>query len=497
MNPDDRFESYLNQRADDIPLRTTPASVIAGRAGHRHRRHRAMALAAVTSVGAVAVAVVVTSGNDKPQSVASGQAPAPLRWSVVTPAAGLGFGSSTAAADGTLYALSTAPGALGTANDPTLPKPTLYRSTDGSEWSTVALPSDLSASGVATAGDALYAVGTAPAGGGRAAVLDSTTDGGSSWSRVTLPLDLAALDATGGGPVIIGAPSVAKGPDGTYVASVSAQASPALAALLPAGAAGPMASYAITPDGIAVYDQCTDSSASCDVKSSSAPAATTYTWDQLGVSPAQQRLYRGEVHVFTSGDGSSFTEQPVAIVGQAPAVFATADGYRLVTTTYETTTGSVQVYRSTDGTAWTDDASFVGYSSGAGLLAGHLSVIVSNPTGTMTLHTESGSSWTDLDVTGGAAGQQAFVESAGFGPLGAVVVVGVSSPSGPVDRQLIVHTTDGSTSTVTDLATIDPTATGQVNGVEVTADAVLVRLSEPSNDPNVVPAQHVLVGTPQ
>ena len=44
--------------------------------------------------------------------------------------------------------------------------PTLYRSDDGAEWSQVGPPDGVRTSALAASGDTLYALGTAPAGGG-------------------------------------------------------------------------------------------------------------------------------------------------------------------------------------------------------------------------------------------------------------------------------------------------------------------------------------------
>src|SRR3546814_17184548 len=94
-----------------------------------------------------------------------------------SPNSGLGYSSDSAIVGSSVYRLSTAPGPA----DDGRAYPAgshLYRSDDGTEWSEVALPDGLQASALGASDGALYAIGTAPAGGAaRELVVAASTAG--------------------------------------------------------------------------------------------------------------------------------------------------------------------------------------------------------------------------------------------------------------------------------------------------------------------------------
>lgn len=114
--------------------------------------------------------------------------PASLEWYAVDGT--LGFVERIALApDGTMYALSTAPG-RGLNVWP--PPKAIYQSVDGEAWDFAVLADDISGADMALLGDTIYLIGTAPSIGGGfdevpVIVVNSSTDGGVSWDQQSLP----------------------------------------------------------------------------------------------------------------------------------------------------------------------------------------------------------------------------------------------------------------------------------------------------------------------
>ena len=179
MNSDhQRLVRYFDSRSTTIDLPPgDPSSVSLAVAGRRRRRRTAVSGVAALALLAGVVTVQQAGDDDTSEVAAEGAAvaAAPLQWTSVTPIAGLAYANGFAVTeDGTQYGLSTAPGRY-VPNDDGGPQ-TLYRSTDGVEWTTVTLPADLWPSQLAAHGNDLYAVGTSPAaGGGEGATLARAT----------------------------------------------------------------------------------------------------------------------------------------------------------------------------------------------------------------------------------------------------------------------------------------------------------------------------------
>lgn len=249
---DDRISRYLHDQAGAIELRpATPASV-----AHRARRRRRVRRTTVMAAAVVTLGtstLVVTRGGDDPEELTAQSAavtPSALDWSVVDTTSGLSadaYGGPVVSADGAVYSLSTAPGPF----DPDVGSvpATLYRSTDGAEWSPVGMPDDFSPTALAGQGSRLYTVGTAPAGGAVTYRLASSDDGGSTWSTTDVPSDLRALAEQYPDEIVVSPPTVAVH-EGTVVVSGTVTANPDIEDRLPESDRGMV--WSITDDGVEV-----------------------------------------------------------------------------------------------------------------------------------------------------------------------------------------------------------------------------------------------------
>jgi hypothetical protein len=126
----------------------------------------------------------------------------------------------------------------------------------------------------------------------------------------------------------------------------------------------------------------------------------------------------------------------------------------------------------------------------AGLLAGRPAVSVLTMEGQEARVAHDGT-WVPIDLLSAVDGDDVWVGDVAFGPLGLAAVVGTGD-----GEMHLVHSTDGiALATVALDGLID--ARGTTWGVTVTADAIFLRVDEPSDgDPSTVPEQRVLVGTP-
>lgn len=518
MNDDDRISRYLTERASAITL--TPADAVAAvRRGTRRRNRRRGAIAGVAAVAMVATAVVVVGRGEPDTAVDSGLAATvvatPLDWTVVSPETGLGYGRSTAVAGGAVYSLSTAPGP---ATDDATYESHLYRSTDGAEWAEVPLPDGVRPSTLAASGDALYAIGTAPAaagGGARDLVVSTSVDAASTWTSVTLPADVAELEARHPGEIAISQPAVAALDADHLVASVVVTATPDIEALIPG--VDPESGWEVTPDGVTVYEMvpCAEggADAACRVASPttavdaegrpvpaegqpSAPkVAASYTWDELGLDPELRALLGGQTYVYVADDGASFqrADLPPGATGWGGQLLAADDGYVLFIGSTGRDDASTQVLRSVDGHSWTAAGTLPGSPQAAGIVGGrpavslygaeHLDVLVAQPDG----------SWLPLDLAS-AVDQPVFVQDVAFGPLGMVAAAWTDGSPGSLH---LIHSLDGTTLSSVALADHVEGPVSMV-GLGVTADAIVVRVDGPPDaDPATLPVQQVLVGTPR
>jgi hypothetical protein len=520
----DQLQRALVRQADAISLPAAdPDAVVRRGSRRRARRRAAIAGIAVLAIGAMSVSVVQRGDKDATveSALAASVVASPFDWTVVSPESGLGYSASSAELDGAVYRLSTAPGPA----DPNAAsvEQRLYRSDDGAEWAEVALPVGMKTSSLAASDGALYAVGTAPAGGGtRDLVVATSTDGAATWANVTLPADVADLEARFPGQVVIGSPQVAAQDATHLVASVVVTATPDVAALLP-GVADPEAGWSTSREGVTLFElvPCADGNDGCRVDSTgrAVPAAeangatsttapdsgkpqpmmpqagASYTWDQLGVAPELQELISGRTYVYASDDGSTFTrvDLPAGSGGSGSNLLAAADGYRLFVGSQVGDVTSTRVLQSNDGHTWTDTGSLPGWPQTSGLLGGRPAVALFGDKSLSLQVLQPGGTWVPLDLA------QAVTSAVGvgeivFGPLGLAATVWTDDPN----AAYLVHSVDGSSLSVVALADyvdLDPIG---VLGIDVSADAITVRIGGPSDDdPSTLTPQQVLVGTPR
>lgn len=271
----DRVHAYLSGRAVTLDAGSADVAALRRRVAQRRRTRRAagsVCAVGVLGLGSVAVfgrdggesvsvggagssAAAGVSGSTAPTSASGPDAPAsasPLRWATVDVPAGLGWSTSeVATSDGSLFSLSTAPGSLGP--DDEVGPPVLYRSTDGQSWGPTALPTGLQASGLATSGSSLYAVGTTAAGGRVDVVIARSDDGAASWTSATIPDPLADLRGAPNVEMALGAPRVAVAADGSMLAAVSATAYPEIEDLLAANGIDATNGFALRADGVGIH----------------------------------------------------------------------------------------------------------------------------------------------------------------------------------------------------------------------------------------------------
>lgn len=528
---DDRISRYLTDRAAALELRPASVEAVVGRAVRRRRTRRGLVATGVAlAVGASAV--LVAQRGEPAAEVAINPAAiteSPLDWAVVEAASGMSsFRSSSALTDDAVYTLSTAPGS---SDDEAwnVPK-TLYRSLDGADWAPVALPGDFWASSLAGAGGQLYAVGTSPAGGGSTYRVASSGDGGGTWSTSELPSALGELQARYPGEVSVAPPVIAvRG--GTVVVSASLSANLDFAARVPGGIP-PDGSLETTEDGVVVgvmaceasppsrvvadgTDDTDPAAEALDVaKACTGPdpaTAQAYTWAQLGVDDELRDLVlHGRTSVYVSQDGGEFTAVDIGdatrLGGQ---VVAADDGFTLFLTRSsagvappEVVEATTEVLRSADGVTWEPAGELPGYVMTAGSVGGRPALALSDVGGDVSIQLgQADGSWLPVDPGQAVGPDGGIVGSVAFGPLGWAAVVWPETPDGtvPAEQTHVVHSVDGTTMSVVPLADlVGPDQIGSVDA-SVTADAVVVRVSQPDDGVEGTPPspQRVVVGTPR
>lgn len=538
MIDEQRLSRYLHDRARTVELRpSTPAAAVR-RAGRRRRTRRATAVALATATLGTST-MLVTRGGGSPAEVTTGApvvTPSPLEWALVEPSIGLsGFrgGATTAIADdGTVYALSTAPGPA--PSDPGAPAPlTLYRSTDGAEWSPVEMPADFWASALTGSGGRLYAVGTAPAGGDATRyALATSADGGATWTTAPVSPDTAALTARYPGEVVVGDPTVAVH-DGTVVVSTWLGAHLDVESRLPAGVAttsggwwSPNAGYETTGEGVILLTgECLGGGAGAvecqpadEHGDPAGPgAAHVYTWADLGVDGDLRSLVghgRHELVVAPAGGDFVAVPSPGARSSARPALVAADDGFWLFLTSFdgrEPFDGTAEVLRSVDGVSWEPAGTLPGLVGNAGVIGGRPAAAVVDGEGRSTVHlAQPDGGWLAVDPADAVEGE-AEADIVVFGPLGWAATVWVDDAPTSVDEQgaavpeervpvaQVVHSLDGTSMSlvpVDDL--VDPPDRPDHLEPVVTADAVIVRFRHPGSDePGTPSRQRAVVGTPR
>jgi hypothetical protein len=529
VTDDDRLHRYLTDRAEGLTLAPGNADAVMRRANRRRLRRRGVVLVSALAIGTIGTTALLRHGDDSQQlhSLGSSTAtPSTYHWSTVQPGHGLAFsGSQAQLPDGSVYGLSTAPGAAAPAayNQPS----SLYRTTDGTEWSQATLPAGFWANDLEANGDTLYAVGTTPAGGStKDLVVATSSDHAASWSSVTLPSDLRDLQARHPHQVSISQPVLAAKDAAHQVVSVVARANLDFTQYKPEYK-DQNVGWEWTDTGVTVRKlpapTCdvsgeTDPSAVKDCRTEAAAAkqanvddpgqvVATYTWQDLGIDPELQGLVNGRSYTYVTDDGTHFapTSDGTSTSGSTTGLLADSGGYTMFVGHDGTrgSTGTTDVLHSTDGHAWSAAGQLPGYVIRSGALAGRPAVALGDDHGDTSVRLQQADgSWLPLDLTGALPaipGAHAYIGDVAFGPLGLAATASAfqdkgTGPSG----QWVLHTTDGSHLSIVSIPDVvqDP---GTPVGLTVTADAIAVRLNAPSPDagkPGHIPTQTVLVGTP-
>jgi hypothetical protein len=558
---DDRINRYLADRAAHLELAPPSLETVVGRATRRRRTRRGAVAAFVALTVGASAALVTQRGTGEPaadvatEPVVVQVAPSALDWSVVEARSGMSqFHVGTASTDdGAVYTLSTAPGAVD--QDALLAPRTLYRSADGRDWSPVALPGDFWPASLASAGGQLYAVGTSPEGGGVTYQVARSDDGGGTWSTDEIPTPYRDLKDRYAGEVSVAPPVIAVH-DGTVVVGTSVAGWPNYDDRVPGGLPQDGLVRAVTDEGIVVGHVCDvitamDGSWSAPTTTAPAPATTappgadsadpaveaarelatteleasgiapqgtepcepdpdaerTYSWAELGVDDELRDLtLHGRASVYVSRDGGDFTRVDVGDAStMGGQVIATEDGFvgfasraprpETPPATMDDLPGYVtEVLRSPDGLTWESAGELQGGVSSAGIVDGRPGVALSGNDGSLTIRLEQADgSWLPVDPAEATSIEDAFVGPVSFGPLGWAATIGAVEGG----QTQVVHSVDGTTISAVPLdGLVPPDVFGPVD-TSVTADAVVVRVSEPDDgDPATIPRQRVVVGTP-
>jgi hypothetical protein len=380
----------------------------------------------------------------------------------------------------------------------------------------------VSTADLAAAGSDLYVLGTAPAGGSAKSLAVATRSAAGDWSTAPLPDDLVALQQRHPGQVAIGQLHLAAKDATHLVAVVTVNANLDPQQLRPElKDQNVMTTWTDTgldvrrlPDCNAEAPRSTDpqvikqEAAGCrdTVKDDQdLPVVAHYSYDQLGIDPELRSLVGGRTFAYASDDGHTFqsVDLPSAERTYPAGIVAMADGYHLVVS--DAIKGATStVLSSADGHSWTADGTLSGSAQSVGALGGHLAVATITEQGTTDVQVrQTDGTWHALGLAGDVptpANGSAYVGDIAFGPLGMAATAGSfkdKDGGGPAGTY-VLHSSDGSTVSVEDIGAAIGSPKTPV-GVIVTADAIAVRLSDPSPDsgkPGHVPTQTVLVGTP-
>jgi hypothetical protein len=225
---------------------------------------------------------------------------------------------------------------------------------------------------------------------------------------------------------------------------------------------------------------------------------STYTWEELGLDPQLQAHVEGRTYVYRTQDGEHFEQSVLSdgVVGSDARAVATSDGYTVFVAAWTSQASSTRILTSTDGVSFVEapGSPLAGGSAGAGVLAGRPAVALFDREGsTSVLVGQPDGSWADLSL----AESGAYGGEVTFGPLGMAAVVWEPVAGSDATVPHLVHSTDGVNLSTVSLEDELGTATPNLLGLTVTADAIFVRVGGPvDGDPNTPPVQRVLVGTP-
>jgi hypothetical protein len=432
MTFEDELRRRLHTNATDLDLHGHGPDATIGRARQRrHRRNAALGTVSGFALIAGTVGVVATRDPSDGQLAVGtlpSAGPLQLEWSqveggVVTPR------TTAIAPDGSIYALSTAPGASYQESEGQ--PDTLYVLDDDGDWSTLSTGDGDALVDVAAGSSLLYGISTTPAENGTSfgVRLSTSGDKGGSWSAEDFPGVELPSTSVAWRPMI----SVAVEARGSTAVAIVSTAFYLPDGQLP-GVQGLdtqdlMRTY--TDEGIVLsrVDRATPpvtTDAGRTIGAEGIPEVTV-PWSALGVSGTAD-LARTDVFVDT---GSGWRRVVVGPAGLEGLASFSVIGDEFVVSGYQTVSGTGEVetaptYASADGDNWRTVAVPANYGPLTGL--GDLWVLRSGDGTQLQVSADRGATWRPVTVPTelleGGSGPYSVGTLAG-GPLGlAVAVVG-------------------------------------------------------------------------
>lgn len=540
MSFEQMLRERMQQEADAIELPERAPDQAIGQARTRRRRQIARTgVAGLAVVLAAAVAVPRIAGRDGDQGpVASGggaglvpTGPLDLDWRSAEDGLSnvrTGFQGD----DGTVYALSTGPGAR-YGDDPEAHMPrALYRLTEDGSWEHVPLDGDRpQAVDVASGDGLLYAVSTGPgSGGGTTVRLSTSGDRGDTWSSQ----EMAAVEP----------PSTAVSWNSEWVTSVESNGSTTLAVttvgfypdmqeLFPEMADDDSLSVETRDEGLVLVrwdaegdegDERNATPPTMPPPDAADPGGTddeeeraereqgalasgdaggevsggevndggevirTVTWAEIGVDGPE--ALNGRTQLFRWAGG---TWEPVAGGAEALAGLGGADlqvaGDRFVASGWLPAEQRSAAFTSTDGTSWTP----VQVSEEATVLSvGPALVQVPYDSTVLRVSGDAGMTWSEVDLTDFGVREGSFIGSYDAGPLGLALVVDHTDDPASPDLVVSGDLIDWTVTPLSDIVGLDNTT--EVTPV-VGEDRIVVSAVEAS-DGSAIPGSVTAVGTP-
>jgi hypothetical protein len=522
------FEQILRDRLLDdaevvaLPERDPARAIARARARRRHHL-TAAAVATVAVVAAAGVAAVPALRDNRDDTVMTPAAngleptgPLDLSWSAAD--GGLsGLQSQFQQADGTVYALSTGPGAR--YGDPTPLPEAIYRLDENGVWQPLELDGDHRMQDVVGAGEALYGVSTAPAaqGDGMVMQLSRSGDGGQTWTDEDIPpADPPNTSHDWDDYVTMKVESN----DSTTLALVTTQFLPNVDSLFPEVGSDPdSGSYMVQPreEGLALVHLTQQGTPPPSVPPDAGPTTTTgpsswagrevvpedvrtIPWSDLGVA-SRAEAYVTSNRVFRLS-GDTWEPVPNDLGGNIVHELGVAgDLFTAQTAQVEFADGQApvsdsQLFVSADGATWTPvEAPRPGQVVGAG--AALVNVPYEEDGTSIDVSTDGGANWSPVDLAGfGMAPGHGFRWASG-GPLGVALVI--ASPEG---ADALATSADLVDWTITPLADIAGTTDIGTVTPFVGRDRIVVSINGRSKDGGEVPGgepapSRTLVGTPR
>ncbi len=467
---DARLEARLRSHFEGVADGMSPegagvdaAMTVGTRMGRRRRALSSVAAVALVVVGIGAAFFVRSALAGDPADIVAleptggssavggavpvqGVAAADLDWYAVDGT--LGYTTSLfSASDGTLYALSTAPGVTWANAGPTLPK-AIYHSEDGETWEVALLDGNEWVTKIAERGGTLYALGTAPGVAGFDAppeyLIGTSTDAGASWETSALPTEAAPPPDMGPVNFVEVSSHLAAGPKGV-LALATTRFHIDLFSLLPPELQRGNLDVQSTPDGIRAIDysiyeqldmQCyaemdeagleytgdnlDEMPESCrQLFTDDVPDSVVFsaTWEELGFDGASLRF--SELFVATDGTNFEPVPSPFGEDEQVNRVFAHDLGF--VATSWGMPQLTVRI--SPDGRTWETAENLPALSDvlAAGTYGGSLALVGTSFEGLPVVVWSDGSGgWEQSDLSGVVAGANGWVTAAGIGEQGVV-----------------------------------------------------------------------------